>query len=417
MRKGFYRPSLWGGGELSSSSSAVPLRIAASREPACGACGLHKTCSSPKMKPAGSGALKILVIGEAPGKAEDERGRPFVGPAGELLRWMFDRAGVSLTADCLSTNALACRPPNNQIREEKAVAHCRPNVLRAVRDFDPVAIVLAGQRAVDSLLPWLWKPKFRAPVGSWAGWRIPDRRLNCWVCPTFHPSFVLRQEREDVVARRAMSDHIAAACRLARSGLPYPGGVPSDEGRCKVVREPSEAARLIRAKIGTAPVAFDYETDRAKPDPADSEVVCCAVADAAGSVAYPWTAETREATGDLLFSGTPLIGYNCKFEQRWTIRHYGRGIDRGHWALDGMLAAHLLDSRTDTKALDFQAFVRLGRADHKSDLKEFMRTDSGNERNRLRQVHPDKLLAYCATDALVEYELGLHLAKEVGVTF
>src|SRR6516225_6965990 len=53
--------------------------------PRCGACGLHETCKSPKMRPTGEGRRKILIVGEAPGKTEDEENRQFCGKTGERL--------------------------------------------------------------------------------------------------------------------------------------------------------------------------------------------------------------------------------------------------------------------------------------------------------------------------------------------
>ncbi len=62
--------------------SRLDLAPSAAPEPllaACGRCGLHRNCLSPKMPAAGMGKRRILLIGEAPGVEEDRRGEPFVG--------------------------------------------------------------------------------------------------------------------------------------------------------------------------------------------------------------------------------------------------------------------------------------------------------------------------------------------------
>jgi uracil-DNA glycosylase family 4 len=73
MSRAFFAPSL-----VVSEKPAGLL-------PKCGSCGLYKDCTSPKMPPAGKGRRKILIVGEAPSKADDERGQHLQGKAGRQL--------------------------------------------------------------------------------------------------------------------------------------------------------------------------------------------------------------------------------------------------------------------------------------------------------------------------------------------
>ena len=50
--------------------------------PQCGKCGLSKTCNSPKMPVTGEGLKKVLIVAEAPGRNEDEKGIQLIGIAG-----------------------------------------------------------------------------------------------------------------------------------------------------------------------------------------------------------------------------------------------------------------------------------------------------------------------------------------------
>src|SRR6185503_19587936 len=95
--------------------------------PRCGACGLLKTCESPKMAPYGKGKRGVLIVGEAPGQSEDERGRPFVGKSGQFLRGTLEGLGFDMDRYAWTTNALICRPPNNQTPDNKRISYCRPN--------------------------------------------------------------------------------------------------------------------------------------------------------------------------------------------------------------------------------------------------------------------------------------------------
>lgn len=421
----FVRPPLFGGGAL-AQEGPVPLPIAALREPECGECGLHAGCRSPKMPAWGQGGRKVLVVGEAPGRDEDAQNQPFCGPSGQLLRDMLRRGGVSLATDCLVTNALICRPPNNVISDPRGIARCRPNLLRTLLAYDPALVILLGGHAAESLTGWLWKDDKSRP-GAWPGWQIPSRRLNAWVCPTFHPSFVLRQTRkggEGGAARVLMQEHLDAACALLKRGRPYET-VPDVNSRLKLVYSGDEAARLLPAYRGRV-ISYDYETDRLKPDAADSAIVCCAVSDGRTSLAFPWTAASRDATLSLLTDpSTPKVGYHIAFEQRWTLARTGVRIPHEQWLLDGMLLAHGLDSRRGTKSLKFQAFVRLGVDEYDGGIKDYLEAKprdgqkkaSGNERNRIRMVSMPKLLRYCAMDAQYEWEFAKALAPLAGRSF
>src|SRR5690554_1278964 len=176
MPKGFFPES--------TLISKPPLSLI----PKCGACGLHKTCQSPKMPPSGKGRRKVLIVGEAPGAHEDEQGVQFVGKAGQFLQERLNELGVRMRTDCYITNALICRPPGNKIENKNAVDYCRPNLLRTLEEVEPHTVVLLGGTAVRSLVGALWKEDV-GPLERWVGWNIPCTKPNVWICPTYHPSY------------------------------------------------------------------------------------------------------------------------------------------------------------------------------------------------------------------------------------
>src|SRR5918912_2742970 len=85
-------------------------------------CPLCKLSRTRKNAVPGEGQLaaKIMFIGEAPGKSEDEKGRPFVGAAGKVLDNMLKKAGIE-RSQVFITNVVKCRPPNNMVPEEDEV--------------------------------------------------------------------------------------------------------------------------------------------------------------------------------------------------------------------------------------------------------------------------------------------------------
>jgi len=405
VRRGFFKP-----GEL----SAPPPSLSVIRQPACAACGLYKHCISPKMDVQGSGNRKILIVGEAPGANEDQQGKPFVGRSGEHLHKALRRAGVGLFQDCWVANSLRCRPKANKLPKDpkKMIDSCRPLLLKALKELQPEIIILLGGVAVQSLIGWLWRED-PGPVGRWVGWQIPSVRLNAWICPTYHPSSILRNMKKSGidVMDSLFQSHLDAACAL--KGRPYQTP-PDYERLVKRVMDDDKAADEIHHMIDAGhPVAFDLETTCLKPDSDNAHIVCCAVANWTKSVAFPWQGKAARAMKELLRSPIPKIGWNMKFEHRWISKVVG--IQVRNWVLDGMLATHVLDSRRGTKSLKFQAFARLGADAYDADVSPYLKADTGNSPNRIMQLSLDKLLLYCGIDALLEYKLGEMLAPKVGV--
>lgn len=381
--------------------------------PRCGACGLLDTCITPKMAVSGRGERKILIVGEAPGKEEDQQGRAFVGVSGQDLSAICRKNGVELREDCWVTNALICRPPNNTIKDEAVVDHCRPNLIKTVKQLQPEVIILLGGRAVTSLLGWLWKDDV-GKIGRWVGWQIPSQRLNAWVCPTYHPSFVLRSDKENnPLPRWFYEDQLGRALQLR--GRPWQT-IPDYPSQVEVTLDPVRAAAVIRKMIARGgTVAFDYETDRIKPDHPDARIVCCSVCwEGKKTIAYPWMGDAIQATRELLLSPLKKVGQNMKFETRWSLAKLGVVVQ--NWVWDCMLAAHVYDNRPDITSIKFQQFVWLGAESYDDHIKPYLESDKrkagGNTPNRIKDIDLKQLLLYCGMDSLLEYLVAM---KQMGV--
>lgn len=398
---GFFSPS-----EI-VSTGRVELGLVAK----CGACGLYKKCRSPKMKVYGRGKKEILVVGEAPGQEEDERGRPFVkqGKSGALIRSAFAKCGVSLDEDCWTTNALICRPPGNAIDDPKKVLHCRPNLIRAVRELKPKSILLFGQKAVKSLIGYLW----REDVGSmsqWVRWKIPSQELNAWVCPNFHPSYVMRTK--DSAVELWFSRYVEEALQLA--GRPWKE-VPDYAKQVEVILSSEQAAKRIDRLMASSKVAaFDFETNMLKPDSREGRIVCCAISNGKKTIAYPWHGVAIKATEKFLLSDVKKIGYNLKFEDRWVRAKLGFPVR--NWVHDGMITAHALDHRKGITGLKFQSFVLLGQPSYNDRIEQFLDADEsgGNSVNNVHKIAIADLLQYCGLDALLEYKVAIKQKEVLG---
>ena len=97
----------------------------------------------------GSGNLDtdIVLIGEAPGRKEDESGFPFVGSAGKILDNLLDSVGIS-RADVFIGNILKCRPPGNRRPKRSEVVACEEYLIRQLEIIEPKVIAPMGNSAL-----------------------------------------------------------------------------------------------------------------------------------------------------------------------------------------------------------------------------------------------------------------------------
>ncbi len=155
----------------------------------------------------GNPAARVLILGEAPGSEEDREGRPFVGPAGQLLDKMFAAIGLSRTASdpaeaVYITNVMPWRPPQNRDPSHEEIAMMRPFVERHIALVNPDVIVLMGNTPCATLLEQRGILKLR---GVWA------QALGKPVLPMAHPAYLLRNP---IAKREAWADLLAIRERL-----------------------------------------------------------------------------------------------------------------------------------------------------------------------------------------------------------
>ena len=93
----------------------------------------------------------IMFIGEGPGQREDEQGRPFVGPAGQLLNQLLLQAGLR-RPDVFIANIVKCRPPGNRDPLPEEIAACREYLDGQIAALNPEVICVLGRPALHALI-------------------------------------------------------------------------------------------------------------------------------------------------------------------------------------------------------------------------------------------------------------------------
>jgi uracil-DNA glycosylase len=384
----------------------------------CVSCGLYKDCKTPKMKPYGEFKKRVLVLGEAPGELEDTRGKPFQGKTGQLLQRTLKKLGVDLFEDCLCYNTVNCRPVDekgdNRTPTNYEIECCRKSVLKVIEEYKPRVIIMLGASAVYSLIGHRWK-KDLGGISKWRGFTIPDKDFNAWLCPTYHPSYVERAEKG--VEETVWIQDLKAAIRMINEDIPT-----YKDPRIDIIND-----LTILEKIKEGTIAFDYETTGLKPHAKGHRVVCCAIAtsvDHAYVFMMPDTREARQPFINLL--ANPNVGkmaHNMKYEETWSAVRLRQPVQ--NWTWDSMLAAHILDNRPGVTSLKFQAYVQFGIVDYSSDIAPFLKAVDDSDANAINKIQmliakpggKEKLMKYCALDAIYEYRLAMKQQSEIQLPF
>jgi DNA polymerase len=105
----------------------------------------------------GNPDAEIMFIGEAPGKKENETGKPFVGAAGKFLAEMLDSIGLE-RSDVFIGNAIKYQPPGNRDPLPEEIAYQLPFLKKQIAIIQPKLICFLGRHAMTAILPDLGKP-------------------------------------------------------------------------------------------------------------------------------------------------------------------------------------------------------------------------------------------------------------------
>ena len=209
------------------ASTTLPDLVSAA--PGCRGCNLYEDATQVVFGAGPTGA-RVLFAGEQPGDVEDQRGAPFVGPAGKLLDRALaaadiDRSNAYVTnavkhfrwkATAGSTRRIHAKPDAAQ------VTACRPWLSAELQAVQPQLVVALGATAAQSLLGSTFRVTRDRGVlldwppadGPFAGWTGAPSVRN--VLATIHPSAVLRGEPAE---REQMFDGLVADLRVVAAAL------------------------------------------------------------------------------------------------------------------------------------------------------------------------------------------------------
>jgi len=200
----------------------------------CHACPLLLKTRSQVVFGSGSVRADILIVGESPGKVEDEAGVPFVGNAGALLMdllknaWpetdeildvdnipggdddeYFEKLRDYLDDHIFWSNIILCWPEDNRDPATKEIKACKERLHRLIYAIDPMLIIGAGRIATTALIGKktgivenrgrIYDVKIKSPATG--------RTIRYPMMALLHPSYLLRKGDQALVAEERGSTY------------------------------------------------------------------------------------------------------------------------------------------------------------------------------------------------------------------
>ncbi len=388
----------------------------ATKDLTCESCGLYRDCKSPKMSATGEGKKDIFILAESPGQKENEQGTQLVGKSGQKLRSVLTELGIDLDRDCRKMNAINCFPDGRKPKPFE-IDCCRPRVWKEIEDFKPKLIILLGNEAANSLYGHRWKKNFPG-IMALRGGSLPDRDLGCWVCPTFHPSFVIRSEKIPTVEMVFRKDLRNAILTLNK---PFPK-FKDDKKYIKILRNENEVIENLEYILNNPPelLSIDFETSGLKPHKDGHFIYTCSMSWFDKSyklncIAFVISENVIAPLVNILGSSKiKKTAHNLAYEEMWSRVIFKQKI--AGWKHDSMIAAHVLNNRGGVTGLKFQALVRYGVVDYASHIEEFIESSDekdGNSFNRIKEAPIDELLLYNGYDSLYGLLLSYQQIEEM----
>lgn len=160
-------------------------------------CKRCKLCEVRKNVVIGHGNItsRYLIIGQNPGREEDEKGIPFIGKSGKLLDKVIKKAsdGMIIRDMFYVTNAVACLSPKNREPTDNEMKACSKRLNKIISILDPYIIICLGKSAIKSMFKD-FREEFGVSAcrGMYRRDKLPRVDKKRYVYNTYHPSYVNR---------------------------------------------------------------------------------------------------------------------------------------------------------------------------------------------------------------------------------
>lgn len=354
---------------------------------------------------------KIILLGEAPGKTEDEEGKPFVGPSGEFLWDVLSELNLS-REEVWTTNVYKYRPPFNDIsrigeicNKEEAIA----NLWKEINSINPNVIFCMGNTAFNAV-------RGHSGIMKWRGSILPTKYGDRKLVGSIHPANIVRSTvmeagndyktypyiwkmifKHDL--ERALKESLTKELNL-------------EQRYVKICRDSMELYRYVNQNTNRQRMAVDIESINCIPICVSlcfnrHESLVVPLFNKLGPLNFGGIPASDQAfiwqTLDKLFKDKDIVGQNFKYDQD-KMQMLGFSFRRGQpIKSDTLLKTHTIIPELPSKKMEMLQSLWTRLPYHKDEGKEF-----NPKKDKI-----DKLFHYCGLDAISTLETDEEQDKDL----
>lgn len=378
------------------------------------------TCENCKLKNeysplmySGEGRMRLLVIGSSPSLSEMAVGSYGTSKDLSLFKSVFAESGKNLLTDCWYTTVFGCHYGAKEKPSSEYFCACERRLQNIISELNPKAIMLLGDIPYQGILRKSIA-KGRMTGLSYldlVGDCIPDRNLNCWVCPVWGmPDLLYKKTYDDGAESKSLWEkdnaaHILMSQYISNFYSCTSRSFPVITRNIKTTLDKVQAVQWCVDALSWDYVSFDYETDMRKPYK-NGRIYYASISNGKIAYSFPFFGSThfREVWKNLMLSSVPKVGHNNQFEAQWTRQCLGYWPER--WGWDTMLAAHCIHNLKPTN-LKYCVYTNWGIAGYDSAADPYIISSDKDEKelgsyakNRIDELDPDDAMKYNAQDSL-----------------
>jgi uracil-DNA glycosylase family 4 len=349
----------------------------------------------------------LVILGQAPSKDDDAKGKPFINPKARVIRSIAYKNGINLIKHGAFAYSLACTTFKGTDTQYRC---CRSILTGHLNELKPKMIICCGEMAFKSLFGL----KNKVAATRLRGRVVPNYEFNCIVFTIMNPNDIYQGHMQYAI-RRDMERAINLWKKKYRKRSNVDDDLKSKkilEGiTIKEIKNPGHMKRVFNWISNLKEVSVDYETTNTKPYDKHFEITHISFSNEKVAYVineslwlnYPiWRTIKKFMKWLLENHSIHKIIQNDKFEELCS--RYKFNIKQIKNSDCPMLATHVVDERRGCTSLDFQNLTRFGIPPYSDTIKSFLKKKTKNDKvNRIREAPYDDMITYAGLDVITTW--------------
>ena len=341
----------------------------------CDDCNLKGGCKTHCLQGQGSESPKILIVGESPGRLEDDTGDVFVDNAGEILTDALELGGYDMD-EVRMTYLVKCYAPKGVDVKKKNVSCCIHYLEDEIKKYKPQVIIPLGALALAALSTVTGITKWAGQILDIGSSIVPEGTL---IVPMLDPSYV----KNNLHLVESYFDQFNSIRFDFEKRL---GNYKVKEVEYKTIGTVDEVRDMLAELESKPTIAFDVETHGIYPFHKGEEILCIGLCgEETKAYCLPlyhkeagWSDVELKTVSKLLkkfleFNQFKLIGHNVKFDCVQLFANMGINITKIY--ADTMLMHYIVDCRRGIHDLSRLAHVYTDMGGYDKALDDFKAQD------------------------------------------